>query len=119
MAALKADKNNDALIDRICNPRMAFLKRLGTFATFGRGWTARIAEVRSIGQAWATEQVPQSAASMTAAKRRLSSKTLRLRPQPRRPMRRSAPALAKVVSLARCRIFRINSRRCSTAASSS
>ncbi|OBQ72407.1 glycoside hydrolase family 108 protein [Mesorhizobium loti] len=61
LAALKADKNNDALIDRICNARMAFLKRLGTFATFGRGWTARVAEVRSIGQAWATGQVPQAA----------------------------------------------------------
>ncbi|MER8628507.1 glycoside hydrolase family 108 protein [Mesorhizobium opportunistum] len=61
MAALKADKNSDALIDRICNARMAFLKHLGTFGTFGRGWTARVAEVRSIGQAWATGQVPQAA----------------------------------------------------------
>ncbi|MBZ9706077.1 glycoside hydrolase family 108 protein [Mesorhizobium sp. ESP7-2] len=61
LAALKADNNNDALIDRICNARMAFLKRLSTFATFGRGWTARVAEVRSIGQAWATGQVPQTA----------------------------------------------------------
>ncbi|PWJ92735.1 lysozyme family protein [Mesorhizobium loti] len=61
LAALKADKNNDALIDRICNARMAFLRRLSTFATFGRGWSARVAEVRSIGQAWATGQVPQAA----------------------------------------------------------
>lgn len=61
LAALKADKNNDALIDRICNARMAFLKRLSTFATFGRGWSARVAEVRSIGQAWATGQVLQAA----------------------------------------------------------
>ncbi|RWC91635.1 MAG: N-acetylmuramidase [Mesorhizobium sp.] len=61
LAAVKADKNNDALIDRICNARMAFLRRLGTFPTFGRGWTARVAEVRSIGQAWATGQVPQEA----------------------------------------------------------
>lgn len=61
LAALKADKNNDALIDLICNARMAFLKRLSTFGTFGRGWTARVAEVRSIGQAWATGQVAQAA----------------------------------------------------------
>lgn len=61
LAALKADKNNDALIDRICNARMAFLKHLSTFGTFGRGWTARVAEVRAIGQAWATGQVPQAA----------------------------------------------------------
>jgi lysozyme family protein len=61
LAALKADKNNDALIDRICNARMAFLKHLGTFRTFGQGWTARVAEVRAIGQAWAIGQVPQAA----------------------------------------------------------
>ncbi|BAB54922.1 mlr9752 (plasmid) [Mesorhizobium japonicum MAFF 303099] len=60
LAALKADKNN-ALIDRICNARMAFLKHLSTFGTFGRGWTARVAEVRAIGQAWAAGQVPQAA----------------------------------------------------------
>lgn len=61
LAALKADTNNDALIDRICNARMTFLRHLGTFGTFGRGWTARVVEVRSIGQAWATGQVPQAA----------------------------------------------------------
>lgn len=61
LAALKADQNNDALIDRICNPRIAFLKRLSTFRTFGKGWTTRVAEVRSIGKAWATGQVPQAA----------------------------------------------------------
>ncbi|WP_258051950.1 glycoside hydrolase family 108 protein [Mesorhizobium sp. INR15] len=61
LAALKAINNNDALIDRICDARMAFLRRLTTFATFGRGWTARVAEVRSIGQAWATGKTPQAA----------------------------------------------------------
>ncbi|MGX5827353.1 glycoside hydrolase family 108 protein [Mesorhizobium sp. 43Arga] len=61
LTALKADGNNDALIDRICAARMAFLRRLGTFSTFGKGWTSRVAEVRAIGQAWATGQVPQAA----------------------------------------------------------
>jgi len=61
LTALQADTNNDALIDRICNARMAFLRHLGTFSTFGRGWSARVAEVRSIGQAWATGQLPQAA----------------------------------------------------------
>ena len=50
LAALKADKNHDALIDRISNARMAFLKHLSTCGTFGRGWTARVPEVRSISQ---------------------------------------------------------------------
>ncbi|WP_246677572.1 hypothetical protein [Mesorhizobium sp. B2-3-12] len=40
---------------------MNFLRHLGTFSTFGKGWTARAAEVRSIGQARATGQVPQAA----------------------------------------------------------
>jgi lysozyme family protein len=61
IAALKAINNNDALIDRICDARMNFLRHLGTFGTFGRGWTVRVAEVRSIGKAWATGEVPQAA----------------------------------------------------------
>ncbi|WP_027062661.1 hypothetical protein [Mesorhizobium loti] len=40
---------------------MAFLKHLSTFGTFGNGWSARVREVRAIGQAWATGQVPQAA----------------------------------------------------------
>lgn len=61
LAALKTVNNHDALIGRICDARMAFLHRLSTFSTFGRGWTARVAEVRSIGQAWATGETPQAA----------------------------------------------------------
>ena len=33
-------------INAICNERMAFLKRLGTWPTFGKGWTRRVSEVR-------------------------------------------------------------------------
>lgn len=33
-------------IDRLCDARLAFLQRLPTWATFGRGWSARIASVR-------------------------------------------------------------------------
>lgn len=61
ITALKAINNNDALIDRICDARMNFLRHLGTFADFGRGWTSRVAEVRSIGKAWATGETPQAA----------------------------------------------------------
>ncbi|MCA0025459.1 MULTISPECIES: glycoside hydrolase family 108 protein [unclassified Mesorhizobium] len=61
LAALKAVNNNDALIDRICDARMNFLRHLGTFPTFGKGWTARVAEVRAIGKAWATGEKPQAA----------------------------------------------------------
>ncbi|RUZ76912.1 N-acetylmuramidase [Mesorhizobium sp. M7A.F.Ca.US.006.01.1.1] len=61
ITALKAINNNDALIDRICDARMNFLRHLGTFPTFGKGWTARVAEVRAIGKAWATGETPQAA----------------------------------------------------------
>ncbi|MBZ9922066.1 glycoside hydrolase family 108 protein [Mesorhizobium sp. BR1-1-7] len=61
LAALKATTNNDALIDRICDARMNFLRHLGTFRTFGKGWASRVAEVRAIGKAWASGETPQAA----------------------------------------------------------
>jgi len=35
------------LINRLCDRRLAFLNRLSTFSTFGKGWTNRVASVRS------------------------------------------------------------------------
>lgn len=35
------------LIDAFCNRRLSFLTRLATFAVFGRGWSARVAAIRS------------------------------------------------------------------------
>lgn len=34
------------VIDRLCDARLAFLKSLGTWGTFGKGWSARVASVR-------------------------------------------------------------------------
>ena len=34
------------LADALCNKRLDFLKRLPTFATFGKGWSRRVAEVK-------------------------------------------------------------------------
>lgn len=34
------------LINALCDRRLAFLSRLSTFATFGKGWTNRVASVR-------------------------------------------------------------------------
>lgn len=61
LAALQANTNNDPLVDRICDARMNFLRHLRTFPTFGKGWTARVAEVRAIGKAWATGETPMAA----------------------------------------------------------
>lgn len=61
IAAVNAVSNHDALIGRICDQRLNFLKHLKTWPVFGRGWSARVAEVRAIGQAWATGETPQAA----------------------------------------------------------
>lgn len=37
-----AKKDEEGLIIRYCANRMAFLKSLGTFPTFGKGWTRRV-----------------------------------------------------------------------------
>jgi lysozyme family protein len=47
-ATIKAahDANVPFAIDRLCDDRMAFLRGLKTFSTFGRGWTNRVSGVR-------------------------------------------------------------------------
>ena len=41
------------LIDGLCAARMGFLRRLAGFATFGRGWSRRVADIRSASLAMA------------------------------------------------------------------
>ncbi|WJI52580.1 glycoside hydrolase family 108 protein [Mesorhizobium sp. C089B] len=117
ITALKAINNNDALIDRICDARMNFLRHLGTFAVFGKGWSARVKEVRSIGKAWATGEAPQAANFIEAGRQRRSCRTRRLRRRPRRLMPPSAPGAVASVCLVRSKAFRNSSRRCPTPAS--
>jgi lysozyme family protein len=49
-AVIEAARKRDAaaLVNAICNERLAFLQRLRTWPVFGRGWTRRVAEVRSV-----------------------------------------------------------------------
>lgn len=51
--AARAHENHDWLVRKICDLRMAFLRALKTFSTFGKGWTRRVDGVRAVGQAWA------------------------------------------------------------------
>lgn len=46
LAAAKA-KPAGVVIDQLCDARLAFLKRLPTWATFGRGWSDRVKSVRA------------------------------------------------------------------------
>ena len=45
--AAVAKRDPRALIEAICDQRMGFLKRLAHWASFGRGWTSRVAEIRA------------------------------------------------------------------------
>lgn len=53
LAAVAAHPNHDALVNAICDRRMAFLQALKTWPTFGKGWKRRVDEVRKIGRAMA------------------------------------------------------------------
>ena len=44
---LAAIDNPVATINALCDRRMAFLRNLGTFITFGKGWTRRVQGVRA------------------------------------------------------------------------
>ena len=46
------------LINSLCDRRMAYLRSLGTWVTFGKGWTARVAGVRKEALAMAATPVP-------------------------------------------------------------
>lgn len=43
-----AQDHQFGLVDKLCDSRMAFLRSLKTFPTFGRGWTNRVTKVRAI-----------------------------------------------------------------------
>lgn len=51
--AVREHPNHDALVAAICDRRMAFLRSLKTWRTFGTGWTRRVNGVKATGQAWA------------------------------------------------------------------
>jgi len=53
--------DHDALIGNICDQRMAFLRNLKTWGTFGKGWTRRVTDVRNAGIAMAKGSTPAKA----------------------------------------------------------
>lgn len=57
LAAVEAYPDHDRLIALMLGRRLAFLQALRTWPDFGRGWSARVAQVGQIGQAWATGSV--------------------------------------------------------------
>lgn len=59
--------NRVALVDRICDQRLAMLKTLRTWPTFGKGWARRVADVRSAGKIMATGFAPPAPAAVPVA----------------------------------------------------
>jgi uncharacterized protein (TIGR02594 family) len=62
--AATAQVNASSLINRICDERLTFLQGLGTWQTFGRGWTNRVQGVRhtALGLVGAAAPVPPAPA---------------------------------------------------------
>ena len=56
--AAASSKDAGQTIERICADRLAFLRRLSTWSTFGRGWSARVEGVRAEAMALAAFAVP-------------------------------------------------------------
>ena len=54
------------IVNQLCNERMAFLKRLSTFATFGVGWARRVSDVRAAALVDATAPITAPAAPTVA-----------------------------------------------------
>lgn len=59
--ALENHPDHDALIADILARRLGMLQNLSTWNDFGKGWSARVANVKQIGQAWATGSVGPAA----------------------------------------------------------
>lgn len=57
LAAIAAHPDHDELIAGILARRLGMLKNLKTWSDFGKGWSARIVNVKQIGQAWAMGSV--------------------------------------------------------------
>lgn len=47
LAAIRKRQNRAAVIDRLCDGRLSFMRRLKAWITFGKGWTNRVEFVRS------------------------------------------------------------------------
>lgn len=55
--ALQSSSDNDRLAAEILKRRLAMLQALSTWKFYGKGWSARVANVQKIAQAWASGSV--------------------------------------------------------------
>jgi len=57
-AKIAMERDARGLIDRYCDRRLAFMRRLKHWPTFGNGWSRRVAEVRGQAKEWSGGQAP-------------------------------------------------------------
>src|SRR5262245_35115614 len=81
--------NAAALIEAICDERLAFLQGLRTWPTFGKGWSRRVREVRAAARALAAPPSPQGEGP---ARRSEAANAAPPSPQGEGPARRSEAA---------------------------
>lgn len=62
-AAGRADSRS--VVSALCDQRLAFLRSLSNFSTFGRGWTSRVAAVRAAALAAASITMPRGDQAMS------------------------------------------------------
>jgi len=64
LEAIKAMGSRN-VINKLCDTRVAFLKRLKTWPTFGKGWTKRVAGVRDFALGLSSKPTPERPAVIT------------------------------------------------------
>ncbi|WP_235890536.1 glycoside hydrolase family 108 protein [Martelella alba] len=72
LEALSSCSDHAALINDVCDRRLAMLRKLKTYPTFGKGWRARVGRMRANGLVMAADPAsapskPEAAASETDA----------------------------------------------------
>lgn len=50
--AAAGDADAGKVINELCDTRLAFMRRLKTWNTFGKGWSRRVADVRHVSLSW-------------------------------------------------------------------
>lgn len=94
LAAVEAHPDHDALVAAICAERLAFLKALKTWPTFGKGWGRRVAAVKATGQAWASGSVGPAPVEIEGAAAKAVIESAPTPPSTAAPTRPSARAAA-------------------------
>lgn len=82
MAAVEYSPDNAVLVKEICGRRLAFLKSLRTWPTFGRGWGQRVAQVQAFGVAQASSGAAVAVAGPVASEGSSAKAPITSMPQP-------------------------------------